>query len=206
MFLGSNTNPDDAQHVVIPEDDSHNSPANGDTLFVTINPANHEQFTHILDVDKRIDKYISHMKALLLHHLKGYEKYTFFLEQSLKGRLHLHGIIKIKDVKTLIHTLRLCAYTETLNGHKISLSEQRNIDVQKVLNTKEDHAKVLKYCSKDSSIYKEVITDQSQITLDDLLQNPVLQTYENSIPIIAQLTTNHGRPYKPRKGNVKCKK
>lgn len=170
----SNTNPDDT---------SHNSPRKGDSLFITFNPPDDEQFTHIIDYKERVDKFIAHHKALLLHHLKGYESYDFYLEQSLNGRLHLHGLLKINDVKIVLHTLRLCAHSETLNGHKICIKECRRIDIQKV----KDLNRTSIYIQKDHDLYQTKISDKSQITLEDLIQNPSLQTYEQCILTLPSL-------------------
>lgn len=131
----------------------------GDVVAVTVAPSDEEQyFTLLNEPEERLKEFVKHFCNLLKLACKGCEG-TFYFEANKVGRLHLHGWLKITDVKMFYMTtligLKDCHVGVDVLGGKYRLDyvgNYRKVDFK----TAVDLEKWKLYCTKMGGIFGHV--------------------------------------------------
>ena len=85
--------------------DTHRAPIKGEWLEICISPPDPMQFHDEVHFDNRLLHFREFWKHRIKKHIDGYADYIVYIEQSLNGRLHLHGICKIAHTNKMLNSL-----------------------------------------------------------------------------------------------------
>lgn len=154
--------------------EDHSIPREDEWVEITIAPADHEQYwdapvyteTQLSFKDDRTDLFVKHFSKFFFD-LNTYSKdFIFFLEMSITGRLHYHGLVKIKKPLQTIHYINKFKYSFTKNR----INDERRIAIYRI----QDDVKLkerFKYISKDRDVVKIYHTHNfSKIDIDKFLE------------------------------------
>lgn len=134
------------------KEDTHKAPVKGQWIEFSISPPDPMQYHSEVHFANRLHWFKQFWSHRIKKHLNGYSDYIVYIEQSINGRLHLHGICKITDPNTVIDSLYKIRMGKSTKKDKFP--EYVNMTVYRIRDRKHLLERY-EYISKDDANFKD---------------------------------------------------